>query len=82
MPEKNPANNAANKMFQARHFLWVRKTEVTILGIFSRREFSPGNSMLAEQSEGPRNGSEGESRLALRLTSRTQKQEVAAARGD
>lgn len=52
MPEKNPANNAANKMFQARHFLWVRKTEVTILGIFSRREFSPGNSMLAEQLEG------------------------------
>ena len=78
MPEKNPANNAANKMFQARHFLWVRKTEVTILGVFSRREFSAGKSSW----KGPRNGSEGKSRLALRLTSRTQKQEVTAARGN
>lgn len=52
MQGKKTANNAANKIFQARHFLWVRKTEITILGIFSRREFSPGNSMLAAELEG------------------------------
>lgn len=81
MPEKNPANNAANKMFQARHFLWVRKTEVTILGIFSRREFSPGNSMLLNSRRGQGMETRAKSKiLALRLTSRTQKQEVAAAR--